>query len=263
MRGTRTPVDGESPQPNFLTAHKLTGEAKINGCMEFLETLLEAGCKFLLFAHHIPVMDAFSQFLTKKKTGFIRIDGSTPSDERHNLVAKFQHQECIRVAVLSIQACGFGLTLTAASTVVFAELSWTPAIMNQAEDRAHRIGQTNSVNIYYLYGSQTVDDVMINMIMQKSEVISDALDGKQTDYDIQRVEQKQCIEEVHNLKDKGKLNPIAKPKVVKPIQPFLQNPNFNDLLRINNLDDIKQSPPPIKTKSPLSIKIQPNLTEVK
>jgi SWI/SNF-related matrix-associated actin-dependent regulator 1 of chromatin subfamily A len=58
--------------------------------------------------------------------------------------------------------------------------------MSQAEDRAHRIGQTNSVNIYYLYGSQTVDEYMIHMIMQKSEVISDALDGRQADYDIQR-----------------------------------------------------------------------------
>ena len=50
---------------------------------------------------------------------------------------------------------------------------------------------------------------MIHMIMQKSEVISDALDGKQTDYDIRKVEQKQCIEEVHELKDLGKLNPVA------------------------------------------------------
>ena len=91
MRGTQTPVNGEHPHPNFLTAHRLTGEAKVSGCIEFLETLLEAGCKFLLFAHHIPVMDAFSQFLARKKTGFIRIDGSTPSDERHNLFAKFQH----------------------------------------------------------------------------------------------------------------------------------------------------------------------------
>ena len=58
---------------------------------------------------------------------------------------------------------------------------------------------------------------MIHMIMQKSEVISDALDGKQTDYDIKKVEQKQCIEEVHELKDLGKLNPVAKPKVLKPL----------------------------------------------
>ena len=57
-----------------------------------------------------------------------------------------------------------GLTLTAASTVIFAENTWTPAMMIQAEDRAHRIGQKQNVNIYYLHGSGTVDDVLFNMI---------------------------------------------------------------------------------------------------
>lgn len=77
--------------------------------------------------------------MVKKKVGYIRIDGSVNAERRHERVTAFQHDETIRVAVLSINACSQGLTLTAASNVVFAEMTWTPSIMAQAEDRAHRI----------------------------------------------------------------------------------------------------------------------------
>jgi hypothetical protein len=81
------------------------------------------------------------------------------------------------VAVLSITAASVGLTLTAASTVVFAELSWTPSIMNQAEDRAHRIGQKNSVNIYYCHGKNTIDDLIFHILHEKSLVTTTIADG--------------------------------------------------------------------------------------
>lgn len=82
------------------------------------------------------------------------------------------------MALLSISAASQGLTLTSASTVVFAEMSWTPSILSQAEDRAHRIGQQNSVNVYYLYGPGTIDDSIFRLIDQKCEVIAEALDGQ-------------------------------------------------------------------------------------
>ena len=151
-----------------MKAYKLTGEAKISGCLEFIDTILEAGAKFLLFAHHAAVMDAYDSHLTKKKIGFIRIDGKVSPENRHLRVTSFQHDESVKVALLSITACSTGLTLTAASTVVFAELSWTPSIMSQAEDRAHRISQQNSVNVYYLFGPSTVDDIIFRMIDMKT-----------------------------------------------------------------------------------------------
>ena len=81
-------------------------------------------------------------------------------------------------------AASQGLTLTAASTIVFAELTWTPAILNQAEDRAHRIGQKNSVNIYYMNGRGTVDDQIFEIVHFKQLVTTDVTDGFKTSLNI-------------------------------------------------------------------------------
>ncbi|KAG5573929.1 hypothetical protein H5410_063695 [Solanum commersonii] len=118
-----------------------SAEAKIPAVLDYLGTMVEANCKFLIFAHHQSMIDSIHEYLLKKKVGCIRIDGSTPSALRQDLVTDFQEKETIKAAVLSIRAGGVGLTLTAASTVIFAELSWTPGDLIQAEDRAHRIGQ--------------------------------------------------------------------------------------------------------------------------
>lgn len=84
----------------------------------------------------------------------------------------FQNNESILVALLSITAAGVGLTLTAASTVVFAELHWTPGMMVQAEDRAHRIGQRSCVNCHYLIGENTLDATIYNNLEKKVKQVS-------------------------------------------------------------------------------------------
>nr|XP_025693757.1 chromatin-remodeling ATPase INO80 isoform X4 [Arachis hypogaea] len=103
---------------------------------------VQAGCKFLIFAHHQPMIDAIHECLLKKKVGCIWIDGGTPAASRQQLVTDFQEKDYIKAAVLSIKAGGVGLTLTAASTVIFTEQSWTPGDLIQAKDRAYRIGQS-------------------------------------------------------------------------------------------------------------------------
>ncbi|RYR31531.1 hypothetical protein Ahy_B01g056335 isoform B [Arachis hypogaea] len=154
-----------------------SADAKIPAVLEYLGTVIEAGCKFLIFAHHQPMIDAIHEFLLRKKVGCIRIDGGTPAASRQPLVTDFQEKDSIKAAVLSIKAGGVGLTLTAASTVIFAELSWTPGDLIQAEDRAHRIGQVSSVNIYYLLANDTVDDIIWDVVQSKLDNLGQMLDG--------------------------------------------------------------------------------------
>ncbi|XP_042433274.1 SWI/SNF-related matrix-associated actin-dependent regulator of chromatin subfamily A-like protein 1 isoform X6 [Zingiber officinale] len=156
-----------------------SAEAKVPAVLDYLGTVIEAGCKFLIFAHHQHMIDAIHQFLLKKKVGCIRIDGGTPPTSRQAFVADFQEKDGIKAAVLSIRAGGVGLTLTAASTVIFAELSWTPGDIIQAEDRAHRIGQVSSVNIYYLLANDTVDDIIWDVVQNKLENVGQVLDGQE------------------------------------------------------------------------------------
>ncbi|XP_042437727.1 SWI/SNF-related matrix-associated actin-dependent regulator of chromatin subfamily A-like protein 1 isoform X2 [Zingiber officinale] len=156
-----------------------SAEAKVPAVLDYLGTVIEAGCKFLIFAHHQHMIDAIHQFLLKKKVGCIRIDGGTPPTSRQAFVADFQEKDSIKAAVLSIRAGGVGLTLTAASTVIFAELSWTPGDIIQAEDRAHRIGQVSSVNIYYLLANDTVDDIIWDVVQNKLENVGQVLDGQE------------------------------------------------------------------------------------
>jgi SWI/SNF-related matrix-associated actin-dependent regulator 1 of chromatin subfamily A len=85
----------------------------------------------LIFCHHRAVMDGIAKMLTQRGEDFIRIDGQTASKERHGRVQLFQTSSQCRVAVLAITAAGIALTLTAASTVYFAELFWTPAALLQ------------------------------------------------------------------------------------------------------------------------------------
>lgn len=128
--------------------------------------------KYIIFAHHQQVLDGLEDLLWKLKIPFIRIDGSTPVQLRHENCVMFQDPYSdIRVAVLSLTAAGVGLTLTAASTVIFAELFWNPGVLIQAEDRAHRIGQKDSVLIQYLLARGTTDDTLWPLILKKLNVL--------------------------------------------------------------------------------------------
>ncbi|XP_051549131.1 DNA annealing helicase and endonuclease ZRANB3 [Myxocyprinus asiaticus] len=159
--------------------YKQTAIAKAGAVKDYIKMMLETEeLKFLVFAHHLSMLQACTEAVIEAKAGYIRIDGSVPSAERIQLVHRFQNNPDTRVAILSIQAAGQGLTFTAASHVVFAELYWNPGHIKQAEDRAHRIGQTTTVHIHYLIAKGTFDTVMWAMLNRKETVTGSALNGK-------------------------------------------------------------------------------------
>ena len=113
----------------LINAYGLTGLAKIKGILEFTDTLIEAKCKFIIFAHHFEVLDAIEEQVVRKKVCHVRIDGKIEVSKRYEAVRKFQTESECLIAILSLTACSTGITLTAASTVVFAEMNWTPGVM--------------------------------------------------------------------------------------------------------------------------------------
>lgn len=110
-----------------------SGPAKMAALFTHLETFLDdkMSGKLLIFAHHQVTMNLLDTFLAQKQIDHIRIDGRTPLQQRHANVERFQTSTECRVAVLSISAAGIALTFTAASTVYFAELYWTPAALSK------------------------------------------------------------------------------------------------------------------------------------
>eukprot|EP01135_Chromosphaera_perkinsii_P011895 Nk52_evm12s2531 gene=Nk52_evmTU12s2531 len=159
--------------------YKEAGEAKIPEVKAYLEVLMETrDQKVIVFAHHHEVIDAITEHLDAKNCEYISITGKTDAGKRQAMCDRFQEQPNCRFAVLGIKAAGVGLTLTAASVVVFAELWWNAGDLVQAEDRAHRIGQRSCVNVKYILGKGTFDMSMWDIIQRKIDVVGQSVDGK-------------------------------------------------------------------------------------
>lgn len=101
--------------------------------------------------------------------------GGTDTDSRSEAVTRFQRDPDVRVFVGSVRTAGLGLTLTAASRVVFLELDWSPGVMAQAEDRCHRVGQRDSVRVQYYVFKGTIDEWIAKSLLYKQSTIEQIL----------------------------------------------------------------------------------------
>jgi len=157
----------------ITTLKRLAGEGKIEAACEWIDSFLDStDRKLVVFAHHISVVDTLAA-----KYGGLRVAGKDSQETRQAAVDSFQNDPEARVIVLNMKAGGVGLTLTAASDVLFVEQGWTPAEHDQAEDRCHRIGQEDTVSAWYLLAEGTIDDDIYALVAQKRVVVDAVTDG--------------------------------------------------------------------------------------
>jgi Superfamily II DNA/RNA helicases, SNF2 family len=147
-------------------------KGKLEAAKEWVKDFLETGNKLVLFGTHQSTLDFF---MKEFKDCAVKLDGSTSQPVRERAVYMFQNDPDTRLFVGNIIAAGVGITLTAASSVAFIELDWTPANHDQAEDRCNRIGQTNSVNCYYLLAEQTLDEYILSKLERKRVVVNKSM----------------------------------------------------------------------------------------
>jgi SWI/SNF-related matrix-associated actin-dependent regulator 1 of chromatin subfamily A len=156
----------------------LKGGAIIDWIRNWLD--INPGEKLVVAAYHLYVLDALEKEFGKIS---LRIDGSVPSEKRQGIVDEFENGKK-RVILVQIISGGVGITLTAASNLVFTELWYVPAAMTQMSERIHRItSKASQVNLYYLIGADTIEeDRIMKMLDDKQEDVSMILDGKSKKY---------------------------------------------------------------------------------
>jgi len=134
---------------------------------------LSEGRKVLVFSQFVGVLEILQREIESRGWKYFLLTGQT--EERGALVRSFQESEGPSVFLLSLKASGFGLNLTAASYVVLFDPWWNPAVENQAIDRAHRIGQAETVFAYRLLVKGSIEEKIRAMQMQKRALAADVL----------------------------------------------------------------------------------------
>jgi SWI/SNF-related matrix-associated actin-dependent regulator 1 of chromatin subfamily A len=154
---------------------RVLAEEKVPSIVLFIEDILEQEPKVVVFGHHVEAMKRIAENFGE--SAFL-LTGETLLEERSRLIKEFQENDGKKVFVASMQAGGVGITLTAARIAVFIEMDWNPAIISQAEDRIHRIGQKDNVIIYYVIVDETIDKYMADKVLEKQKMMNEVLSYK-------------------------------------------------------------------------------------
>ena len=159
--------------PSFLDP-RLPGDpslsGKLEGVLELIYEAIRGGHKVLVFSQFTTMLDLVRDALEKEGVKSATIEGSTK--DRAGEIIKFR--ESVNVFLLSLKAGGTGLTLTEADTVLLIDPWWNPQAERQAMDRAHRIGQTKTVNVYKFVAKETIEEKMLEL-QKKKQGVFDAI----------------------------------------------------------------------------------------
>ena len=155
-----------------VAERQIAGISKAGSVSKYVGSLLGdyTEDKFVVFCHHKSVREILCMDLGR--FGVAVIAGGQGAAERQGEIDRFQRDPECRVMVAGLRAGNVGISLSAASYVVFAELDWSPSVHRQAEDRLHRIGQKNPVVCHYLIGRGTFDEQIAQIVVRKTLDIS-------------------------------------------------------------------------------------------
>lgn len=159
---------------NYL--RQISSLAKIEVAKELIQNIIEDGEKILVFScFNAPLLELQKYFGDQS----VMIIGSTDVNERGEIVKKFQEDPKIKIFFGGVNSAGTGITLTAASNVLFIDYDWVPAAMEQALNRAHRPGAVyESLNIYQITSKSTIDEFMKKLLLDKQEIFDKLFEGK-------------------------------------------------------------------------------------
>ena len=155
---------------------QISARGKVRDVIEFVKDFRENGKKIILFCSLHEVVDQLKRYFPTA----VSVTGRESPDMKQRAVDAFQNNPKTDIIICSIKAAGVGLTLTASSNVAFVEFPWTYADCCQCEDRAHRIGQKDSVTCYYVLGRRTIDEKVYRIIQEKKN-IANAVTGSTED----------------------------------------------------------------------------------
>jgi SWI/SNF-related matrix-associated actin-dependent regulator 1 of chromatin subfamily A len=163
----------------LMKVRQVIAEEKIKDTIEIAENILEQGKKVIIFTNFTETLNRIADHFGKQA---VKLDGSTSKPQRQYAVDQFQENEKVTVFVGNLLAAGVGITLTAAEAVIMNDLSFVPGHLLQAEDRAYRYGQKNSVSIYYPLFENSIEGIIYDMVNEKKQnidtVMGDNLDEK-------------------------------------------------------------------------------------
>lgn len=158
-----------------LTAlQRVAARGKLHAALTWIHDFLAAEEPLVVFARHVDVQEA----ILERFPDALHLFGRDSTEARDAAVTAFQDPEGPMLIVCATRVASQGITLTRASNVCFIEQEWTPALHDQAEDRCHRIGQTDSVTAWYLLAANTIDETMATILARKRGIIDAVTDGK-------------------------------------------------------------------------------------
>ncbi len=160
----------------LMKVRQLISYEKIPYTCELIDRCIEQDKKVIVFTNFTMTLDMLHE---KYKKNSVILDGRMSKERRQEAVDRFQNESKIKIFISNIVAGGVGITLTAAEVVVMNDLSFVPAHHSQAEDRAYRYGQKNSVLVYYPVFENTVEKIIYNILQRKKGVIDQVMgDGE-------------------------------------------------------------------------------------